>query len=298
VGSQEAGSMTPTPEQLAAIRSNLFRGARWILDEQPDFPWHRDRSKQPTAGKKRSSQALALDLFATIERLQSRNAIVNAWCELLELPIDVNWQLEAEHLVAPELLGELRSSQLDAVAWGEQHLIVWEAKFTEQDGGGCSQVVPQGEGANEGLVQCNGRYERQVNPVNGREARCVLTGKGIRYWDHIPRLLGVSADEDHAPCPYRGGTYQWMRNVLGADALARAHTKRAAFVLLHAGKGFPMASHLGQESAWASISTAATQSGLPVRVVTYMELLVHAVRAANHAESAIVEELAAWIDHK
>jgi hypothetical protein len=288
----------PTAEQLAAIRENLFPGAHWLVDELPHFPWHQDSSKQYTAPLKQSSQALAVDCFATIARLESRHRIMNAWCRHLDLTTDDTWELEAEHLLDKRLLGEPRSSQLDAVGWGSKNLIVWEAKFTEQDGGGCSQIQPLRKGPNAGLVQCNGRYELQVNPVSNREARCALTGKGVKYWSHLPALLDLDANVDHDPCPIKGGTYQWARNLLAASALGEAHGLTPAFVLVHAGEGFPMATHLSGRGSWNAIVMMAEASKFPLRVATYFELLGIAVESCATDDRPTVSALANWIDNK
>ena len=290
--------MNPSDKQLAAIRGNLFPGAHWLVDEQPDFPWHQDSSEQYTASLKQSSQALALDCFATIARLESRHRIMNAWCRHLDLPTDDTWELEPEYVLGRGLLGEPRSSQLDAVGWGSRNLIVWEAKFTEQDGGGCSQIQPLRKGPNAGLVQCNGRYELQVNPVNNREARCALTGKGVKYWSHLPAVLDLDANVDHDPCPIKGGTYQWARNLLAASVLGKDKGLTPAFVLVHAGEGFPMATHLGDGGSWNAIVTMAKASKFPLRVVTYSELLRIAVDACTNDDQPTVSALADWIDKK
>jgi hypothetical protein len=62
-----------TDEQRLAIERNLFEVARDLVRERANFPWHRDDSGQFTASCQKSSQALAIDVFHTVDRLRSRN---------------------------------------------------------------------------------------------------------------------------------------------------------------------------------------------------------------------------------
>jgi hypothetical protein len=167
--------------------------------------------------------SLAIDLFETVRRLPSRNRIVGAWAELLRLPTlpTDNWKLMIEHSLEKSLLGERQETQIDALAKSQSGIIVFECKFTEADGGACSQVDQLGKGAHKGLRQCNGNYEEQVNPANKKASRCALTGKGVRYWDLIPDVMNIDSKMDHTPCPVAGGSYQWMRNLVAARALPR-----------------------------------------------------------------------------
>jgi hypothetical protein len=131
-----------TDEELLAIERNLFAVARGLVRERVDFPWHRDDSGQCTASCQKSSQALAIDVFETVDRLPSRNRIVGAWAELLRLPLAPadNWELTLEYPLPKALLGELRETQIDVLARSSNGIVVFECKFTEADGGGCSQV--------------------------------------------------------------------------------------------------------------------------------------------------------------
>jgi hypothetical protein len=94
--------------------------------------------------------------------------------------------------------------------------------------------VRVGKGDHRGLRQCNGAYALQVNPVNKKEARCALTEKRVKYWEHIPRAFGLDAERDYRPCPFRGDAYQWMRNIVLADALAFAHDVPSAVIAAYA----------------------------------------------------------------
>jgi hypothetical protein len=68
------------------------------------------------------------------------------------------------------------------------------------------------EGAHIGKRQCDGMYRSQTNPVNGKTSRCALSGKGMRYWDVIPKLFDYDAQVDHidTACPFKGhGSLGW-----------------------------------------------------------------------------------------
>ena len=69
-------------------------------------------------------------------------------------------------------------------------------------------MTTPGAGPRRGLRQCDGNYASQINPANGAMARCALTGKGILYWQHIPELFGLGAEQDYHPRPFRGDHYQ------------------------------------------------------------------------------------------
>src|SRR5438445_12073212 len=132
--------MRPMTEmEVAEIEANLFTAARPIVRDRPEFPWHRDRAGRVTASQPASSQALAVDFFGTIGALTSRDAILAAWTDHLALSLGGPWTIDLEHLVPRDLLGEPRPTQVDAVARGGAGIILFECKFTEADGGGCSQ---------------------------------------------------------------------------------------------------------------------------------------------------------------
>jgi hypothetical protein len=183
-----------TDSELLAIEANLFPSARSIVRDRPTFPWHRDRGGAITASQNASSQALAIDFFVTIDGLESRDAIVNAWMADLRLPFTAPWKLDVEVLVPRTLLGEPRPTQVDAVAAGSNGLVLFECKFTEPDGGCCSQPIPIGSGPNRGAQQCNGTFADQMNPETGVRSRCALSGKGVRYWETHPRCAQPRSD--------------------------------------------------------------------------------------------------------
>jgi hypothetical protein len=165
---------------MVAVEANLFSGARWIVRERPDLPWHRDQARTVTASVRHSSQGLALDYFATLDRLPSRDGIVSVLAGKLGVPRQGPWTITPEYPVPSALLGEPRPTQIDVLLESDQSLMLVECKFTEADGGSCSQPQPILKGPNKGRRQCNGNYEEQINPVSQTRGRCSLTGKGIR----------------------------------------------------------------------------------------------------------------------
>ncbi len=163
------------------------------------------------------------------------------------------WQIELKRKPGVRLLGERHQTQVDVLLRNQTSVVVLECKFTEADGGGCSQLKPLPRGTHKGVCQCDGSYREQVNPVSGKRHRCPLSGKGIRYWEHIPDYFDLSADQDHIPCPFAGPAYQYMRNVLVAGQPAKQwKATRAGFGLVYvAGDRFPMACQVSDpDSEW------------------------------------------------
>lgn len=275
----------------------MFPRARHLVREVPEFPWHRDQTGRVTTGRIESSQALAIDLFITIDALESRSSIVNAWMAALSLFCAERWSIEAEVSIPRGLLAEPKQSQIDVVARSAAGTVLIECKFTEPDGGGCSQRTVIRSGRRKGLIQCNGAYAEQVNPVNGVSARCALTGKGIRYWDFVPEVLAIDPNVDHRPCPFAGGWYQWMRNLVAARATSEESRMPAAFVIVYADGPFPMAKKVNSEE-WQRLIENTSGRAIALRVVSYQQLLKWAVTAAKPAERSIVVDLTAWIDRK
>ncbi len=146
-------------DELTSVEQNLFEGARALARERPDFPWHRDSAGRATASQKESSQALAIDVFGTVDRLASKDAILNAWSSNWGFDSDSLWKMQLERLVPRSLLNEPRRTQIDASAETARALILFECKFTEPDGGSCSQTEAIEKGANKGKVQCHGNYQ-------------------------------------------------------------------------------------------------------------------------------------------
>ena len=189
------------------IMSNIFRAAHTAVEPWEEFPWHRGSDGKIDAYKKHSSQALAIDVFGSLKMSPDQDTILNHLAKELDLPIEGSWEIDLEWKDPKNLLKERRQTQVDVVACNRKSLIFFECKFTEADGGSCSQPAPIRYGLNKGLKQCNGSYEKQTNPVNKKIERCALTGKGIRYWNVIPQIFDYITDVDYTPCPFKGSWY-------------------------------------------------------------------------------------------
>lgn len=286
-----------TVSDISAIEANLFRMVRPVVRDRPTFPWHRDRTGTVTAGQSHSSQALSVDFFGTINVLTSREAILAAWMADLSLVLGGPWSIDLEVTLPRRLLGEKRSTQVDALATGGNGFVLFEFKFTEPNGGGCSQPNPIRKGPNRGISQCDGNFADQMNPVNAVRARCALTGKGIKYWDLVPDVLDIDPGNEYRPCPFVGGCYQWMRNLVAALALSRQRGLSSAFVVVYADGPFPMA-HRVTTDEWALLKTLTFGSAVPLRTVSYQRLLAVATATASEHERPILGELSVWMEQK
>jgi hypothetical protein len=149
------------------------------------------------------------------------------------------------------------------------------------------------------LRQCNGRYEAQVNPVNGREARCALTAKSIRYWEEIPRVFHLDAQTDHSPCPFRGPKYQWMRNLTLCKALA-GRDGRGGFVVVYAdAPGLPFATKVHGDG-WQQLRRLVRSDAVGFAAVSYQAFLAECVDRLREAEQPVEqwERLQEWVNHQ
>jgi restriction endonuclease-like protein len=208
----------------------LFPASHAAIADWNKFPWHR-RNRVIQTSKPESSQALAIDVFGTIKVSGEIDRILGALAQKCGLPADGPWSIELEWRAPKDLLGEPRPTQVDAIACGSRSSLVFECKFTEP-GGGCSQPQRIPKGAHRGKRQCDGNYALQINPArkSAGEARCALIAKKVRYWESIPKLFGIDAEQDYRPCPFAGEGFQWMRNVVLADKVAAARGVRGAVI--------------------------------------------------------------------
>jgi len=147
------------------------------------------------------------------------------------------------------------------------------------------------------MRQCNGSYELQTNPINGKTARCALTAKGIRYWDHIPKIFTFDADQDHTPCPFEGPWYQWMRNLVQCSAVAHHYNLRPAFVVAYAYGPFAVAKEI-RSPAWQGFLSTLRPGHMPLATLSYQELIAMAKQTAAPQETATWQALEEWVDKK
>ena len=274
------------------IRANLFPAAIRAVEPRQAFPWHSSSGRGFDTHKTHSSQALAIDVFGTLQGAPSKDAVLNALAVRLGLPASQNWQISLEWLDPDNLLGEHRRSQIDAIARSAENLIFFECKFTEQSAGACTQP-----NLRRGVRQCNGNYTLQTNPINGKAARCALTAKGICYWEHIPEIFAFGADQNHTPCPFAGSWYQWMRNLVQCWAVARHHHLRPAFVVAYADGPFAVAKEI-RSPAWQSFLSTLRPGHLPLATLSYQELVALGRQNAPPQEIATWQALEEWVSRK
>jgi hypothetical protein len=128
------------------------------------------------------------------------------------------------------------------------------------------------------------------------EDSCALTAKGVRYWEYIPDVLGVRADVVHAVCPFAGGAYQWMRNLVAAHALTQSLGRPHAFVIAYADGPFAMPRKV-KSKAWREFK-AGLAGAVELREVSFQSLIVAARQASTTSESALIGRLGQWVDRK
>ncbi|MBP7691918.1 MAG: hypothetical protein KA764_08375 [Anaerolineales bacterium] len=284
------------PTRYSSILANLFSAAQPAVQPLTRFRWHSAAGERYDTWKVQSSQALAIDVFGTLQTAPARDAVLDRWAGALGVPAGGPWAVQLEWHDPDNHLGEQQPTWVDAVAQSPHALIFFEGKFTESDGGRCSQTQPLRTGPHRGRRQCDGRYMFQVNPATGQEARCALTAKGLRYWDEIPRVFDYDAGQSYFECPFAGPWFQWMRNLTVCHAAARATRRAPAFVLAYAdGPGLPMAARVrGPE--WARLQDRLQPGAITLRALAYQTLIQLAETA--DPDNPVWPALGAWVQGK
>jgi hypothetical protein len=200
------------------IKDNIFYRSINSIKDYNTFNWHKDSDKI------NSSQALAIDFWGCLKLSPYKDQLIN----LIFSKNGTGWDIEFEYVNKAILSETKASTQIDILIKNNNYVIVIESKFTEKDGGGCSQINK----TKEGLYQCNGNYEDQINPKNKIKSKCALTGKGINYWNFIDELTSFSKNNTYSPCPFKNGEYQWMRNICFAEAFAKRENLKAESYLV------------------------------------------------------------------
>jgi hypothetical protein len=295
------------PRKRERIEANLFHRAHRAVEPWDKFPWHRDRSGVCDADTLHSSQALAIDVFGTLKVADpgDRDAILDRIAERLGLPGGGPWTVELEWRDRANRMREnVRSrTQVDARAESPRALIAFECKFTEADGGPCSQVKPIRDGPHRGVTQCDGNYRMQVNPVSRKEARCALSAKGIRYWEFIPEIFDYRDDQDYQPCPFRGPWYQWMRNLTCTRLAAQDEGRQPAFILVYAdGPALPMAEKLsdGGSEDWRALIARLRRESVRFEAISFQEFITIAEKTVSetNGDAGVWTELRTWVRAK
>lgn len=283
---------------LDKIRTNIFPPAWEAITDPVRFPWHTDKSGRPQTWKSHSSQALAIDLFGTLKT--SSQAVRDRFMNQLAAELGVRsggpWKVDLEWLDPRNRLKEPRRTQIDAIAWGLNATVVFECKFTET-GGPCSQPKRIAEGSNIGKRQCDGCYRTQVNPVNGITAKCALTGKGIRYWEIIPKVFELDAAATYRPCPFAGPWFQWMRNIALCYEIAREEARDAALAVVYP-EG--VTNTAGVVAHDFDGGPRLRKGVIPLRLMTYLQLVSVGKAAADQCNQdvSIWRDLRSWINKK
>lgn len=112
----------------------------------------------------------------------------------------------------------------------------------------------------------------------------------------MPHALRVDPNIDHLPCPFVGGWYQWMRNLLAATAMSDRAGAPAAFVVVYADGPFPMAAKL-RSPDWQAFEAIAS-GVVTLRTVSYQRLLGWACEAAEGDDRVVMTECKSWIEAK
>lgn len=138
-------------QKIIRIKDNLYDRSVGVVENFHEFKWHKEDVAQ-----KNSSQALAIDFWGCLKLSPYKTKLIN----MIFNKKEDNWDIILEYS-DKKILSEKRSSQIDVLIESEHFVIIIESKFTEKDGGGCSQVKK----TTHFLVQCNGDYIEQTNPV-------------------------------------------------------------------------------------------------------------------------------------
>ena len=277
------------------LERNLFPPAHQACEPWDTFPWHTGRGGAIDTHVPHSSQALAIDVFGTIKTSADCDAILDALATNLGVPASRPWEVTLEWRARPSLLNEPRPTQVDVYAENPHSVIMFECKFTEQDGGVCSQTVRR-----NGSAPCNGNYAQQARRVIDLTSRCALSEKDIQYWDIIPKVFHLDAHTDYHPCPFAGPAYQWMRNLVVAYKLARQKNKQPAVVIVYADSAnLPMPQKV-KAPEWRAFTRTVRQEQVRFHVRSYQEILTCAEEASREGggPDPIWIALQEWINKK
>jgi hypothetical protein len=137
------------------VRANLFHAAHAAIPDWSTFPWHRDREGNIQAHKPWSSQALAIDVFGTIEQSPERDLILDRLAIELDLPPGGPWKVELEWTDPANSLRERKRTQVDAAAFGSRAAILFECKFTEPGGGAAKSPLVMACGSARPNIGCS-----------------------------------------------------------------------------------------------------------------------------------------------
>ena len=286
------------------LEANIYAGAHKAIIESSgswdEYPWHSGR-KGIASHQVNSSQALSIDVFGTVKssfNQAARDAVMNALAAELGMKPDQGWEIGLEWIDCNNCLREPRQTQVDVKAQARNSLILMECKFSEQDGGSCSQVKPLQKGKYKGICQCNGSYRVQTNPVGGQKAKCALTAKEIRYWDLIPQIFEFDSRQQYEKCPFRGGWFQWMRNLVLCRELAGNSLQPKVAVVYVDSPSMPFKQKM-ESGDWAKFLGTIKKKDL-LSTLSYQRILELGAEALRSfpTERQTWEELNLHVQHK
>jgi hypothetical protein len=284
------------PSQWGTILANLFEGAHAAVEGPNTFRWHSAAGEHCDTWKEHSSQALAIDVFGTLKVSEDRDAVLDRLAAQLGLPAGGPWEVTLEWHDPDNLLHEKQPTWVDAVAQSPQTIIFFECKFTENDGGSCSQMHMVRTGKQKGQRPCTGSYMWQTNPANGREARCILTTKGMRYWDVIPQVFDYDAGASYLECPFRGSWFQWMRNLTVCAAVAQHTGLKPAMVVVYAdAPGLAMAARV-KSSDWERLTGRLQRGVIAFQAMSFQSLTALARKTVPR--NTTLAEMDVWVNGK
>ncbi|MBD3233218.1 MAG: hypothetical protein GF315_05795 [candidate division Zixibacteria bacterium] len=276
-----------------SVKKNIFSHSLPSVEPWDEFLWHYNNRQRCDTNQLNSSQALAISVFGYLKLVaqSERDLVMNTLALKLGLPHGGPWEVDLEWLDKENRLREKRRSQIDAVARSPNALIFFECKFTEKDGGSCSQTQRL-----KGHVQCDGNYREQVDRINGIKSQCALSGKGIRYWEVIPQVFNCSSDSDQEPCPFAGPWYQWMRNIVLCYEIARSLYVTPAFVIAYADSEHFSVS----KKDWSEFKAILNRDAIIFDTISYQNLLKIAcdIIKSSDLDDSIWKELRLWVDRR
>ena len=272
------------------IKRNIFYKAYPVVDVFPKAKWHKNRNKQIDADNKYSSQALAIDVFGTLRECKDKDIIIN----YLFNTQGENWEVDFE-FDDKTLLNESKyPTQIDVKLESKNKIILFECKFTENDGGACSQ--PKANNSQK-KPQCNGNYELQINPINNKKSFCALSAKDIKYWDYIAKTYNLDVNNPIIPCPFKGGEYQWMRNVCLGCSLGEREKKEVKVYICYA--DFPSCPiKKKMDKGYLNIINSNLRENYHISTITYQAIIEAGIKLSTGSEHSDWLNLRDWIQNK
>lgn len=221
---------------------HVFEGAHPHVAGWPAKHWHSEIASPV------SSQALCVSVWGTIADSRKRNAIITDILTAAGLDVGlvaatkIQCEAGADGKLAyllNETGGNATPTCVDALVTWKGGALTVESKLTERSFGDCSQThnrtdkPPGAPGKKIKLgAACNGTYGPGSDLKNGSCAPCRLrTWDGSRaprlYWDLAWELFRAEVlVPDGGACPFAGPSFQLMRNLETAWALAAPRSVR------------------------------------------------------------------------